>query len=280
MQQQNHQMTPLFGRVDDLGKRIEMLEETVAQLKSLDSALHEIQHIVFSYVAKIREGVVLIQDEVIRWANPAACQILGYTLEEVVNTSAVQVVHPKFRQQLSARYAMVQAGDEIPAGAMWPCITKTREIRYIRPFSYRVMYDGKPAIMAFFYDVTEEKKLHEDLQMRAEMLDAVTDSVFLLDLSGDIIYVNRAVCDTMGYTRDEMKGMNIIDINPPELRSKANIRLKQASEHRESRFRTVHMCKDGSRLPVVVRIKVVKWAGKDYVLGVVREVATEGELDI
>ncbi len=74
------------------------------------------QHIVYSYVEKIKEGIVLIQDEMVVWANKAGCNILGYELEEVVNKSAVEMAHPKYREQLSARFAMVQAGEDIPPG--------------------------------------------------------------------------------------------------------------------------------------------------------------------
>jgi PAS domain S-box-containing protein len=277
MQPQNNIVGPLTGQLDDLSKRINLLEETLAQLKTLDSALHEMQFIIYSYVEKIKEGVVLIQDEIIVWANRAACNMLGYKLEEVINKSAVEMAHPKYRDQLSARYAMVQAGDEIPSGVLWPFITKTREVKYVKPFSSRVMYMGRPAIMAFFYDVTEDKKVQEELILRAEMLDLVADSVFLLDLKGNIKYVNKAAYDSLGYTQDEITKMSVMDINPEEMRRKAEIRVKQASGRKEGRFKTVHVRKDGTRMQVSVRIKVIKRVGQEYILGVVREIVHEEE---
>jgi PAS domain S-box-containing protein len=280
MQQPDQIIGPLTDLVDGLGKRIATLEETLVQLKSLDLALHEMQFIIYSYVEKIREGLVLIQDEKIMWANKSACAMLGYEFYEVINKSAVELAHPDYRDKLSARFAMIQAGDEIPAGVMWPLITKSREIKYVKPFSYRVIYSGKPALMAFFYDVTEEKKLQDELSLRAEMLDLVTDSVFLMDMKGNIVYVNKAVCQTTGYTLDEIIKMNIVSINTPEFRRRAEIRLKQVSRHKESRFETVHLCKDGTRLTVVVCVKVIKRGGKEFILGIAREVSPEGETKI
>jgi PAS domain S-box-containing protein len=277
MQPQDHMTGPLTWQLEDLGKRIKMLEETLAQLKTLDLTLHEMQFIVYSYVEKTKEGVVLIQDEIVVWANKAACDMMGYKLEEVVNKSAVELAHPKYRQQLSARYAMVQAGDEITAGVVWPFISKTREVKYVKPFSSRVMYEGRPAIMAFFYDVTEEKKVQDELTLRAEMLDLVSDSVFLHDMKGEIKYANKAACEALGYTQDEITGMNVVDINPEELKQKAELRLKQAAVRKEGRFKTVHVRKDGSRAPVSVRIKVIKRGGQEFILGVVREIVPEEE---
>jgi PAS domain S-box-containing protein len=277
MQSQNFMGGPLTWQLEDLGKRIKLLEETLTQLKTLDLTLHEMQFIVYSYVEKIKEGVVLIQDEIVVWANKAACDILGYEYDEVINKSAVDLVHPKYRDQFSARYAMVQAGGEITDVVIWPFISKTREIKYIKPFSSRVIYMGKPAIMAFFSDVTEEKKVQDALTLRAEMLDQVTDSVYLLDMNGNIKYVNKAVCDSLGYTLDEITAMNIVDINPAELREKAEIRVKQTSARKESRFKTMHVRKDGTSVAVSVSNKVIKNGGQEFILGVVREIVHEEE---
>jgi len=277
MQQENQITGPLIGQLNILGKRIEMLEETLGQLKTLDRALHEMQFIIFSYVEKIDEGVVLIQDEIVVWANRAACRILGYTLDEVINKSVIGLAHPKYRDQLSARFAMVQAGDTIPGGVLWPFISKSREIKYVRPFSYRVMYMGRPAIMSFYYDVTDEKREQEELALRAEMLDLVSDSVFLLDIKGNIKYVNKSASDFLGYTQDEMTGMNISDVNPEEYKEKAKIRLSRAPHLKDARFKTVHMRKDGTRVPVSVRVRIIKRGGQDLILGVVREIVHKEE---
>jgi PAS domain S-box-containing protein len=275
MQPQDQLSGPLSLQVGDLGKRIEVLEETLSQLKTLDVALREMQFIIFNYVEKINEGVVLIQDEILVWANSAACKILGYTLDEVINKSVIGLAHPKYRDQLSARFAMVQAGDTIPGGVLWPLISKSREIKYARPFSYRVMYKGRPAIMAFYHDVTEDKKAQEELAMRAEMLDLVSDSVFLHDMHGNIKYVNKAACKSLGYTAEEIINMNVVDINAEELRRKAKIRVKLVSSQKESRFKTVQVRKDGSRMPVDVRSKVIETGGQRFILGVVREITPE-----
>ena len=279
MQPQDHMGGPFTWQLEDLGKRIKLLEETLAQLKTLDLTLREIQFIVYSYVEKIREGVVLIQDEIVVWANKAACDILGYEYSEVINKSAIELAHPRYREQLSARFAMVQAGDEIPAGVLWPFLSKTREIKYVRPFSYRVMYMGSPAIMSFFYDVTEDKKIQDELTLRAEILDLVADSIFLLDMKGNIVYVNNTACDGRGYSKDELLKMNILDITPPELKRKADIRIKQWSEREERLFRTTHICKDGSQIRVEFRGKIIDRGGKPYLLGIAREIKPYNKLD-
>lgn len=271
MQPQDHLAGPLTWQIEDLGKRIRLLEETITQLKTLDTTLHEMQFIIYSYVEKVKEGVVLMQDEIIIWANKAGCDMLGYGYDEVINKSIIEFAHPKYRQQLSARFALVQAGDETYDSTMWPFVSKTREIKYIKPFSTRVMYMGRPAVMAFFSDITEEKKAQDELTLRAEMLDQVTDSIFLLDMKGNIKYVNKAVCESLGYSLEGITRLNIMDIYAQDVREKAGVHLKKAIVRKQGAFKTIHVHKDGKRVPASVRIRVIKRGEQEFILGVVHE---------
>lgn len=272
MQSQERLPGLLSSRINGLSQRIKGLEETLEKMKGLDVTIHELQHIVFGYVEIIDEGLVLIQDEVIIWANRAACHMLGYKFEEVVNKSAVEIAHPKFRQQLSARFAMLQAGDEIPGGVTWPLLTKTREIKYVRPFSYRIIYKGKPALMAFYHDVTEERKLQEQLSLRAEILELISDFIFMLDSRGIIKYVNKAMCEALGFSLDEMQGRSILDFHTKEHAEKVKIRLKLATPASDGVYNTEYLCKDGTRLPVFTRGRVILLGGTQYILAVARPV--------
>jgi len=270
MQPQDQMGGPLTWQLEDLGKRIKQLEETLTQLKTLDLTLHEMQYIVYSYVEKIKEGVVLTRDEIVVWANKAACDILEYKFDEVVNKSILDMVHPKYRDQLSARYAMVQAGGEITDVVIWPFISKTREIKYIRPFSSRVMYLGQPAIMAFFSDVTKEKKIQEELLMKAEMLELVGDLIYMLDMKGNIKYANKAMCESLGYTLDEIIGRNILDFQTEEYKKRIKIRLRLATSKSQGKYKTEYVSKDGTSIPVSVYGKVINLGSKEYILGVGR----------
>lgn len=270
----------LWNSASGLGERIAMLEQTVAQLKSVDVALHEIQQIIAGFAEKIQEGMVLIQGNKVIWVNLAGCRMFGYEPEELINTQPTSLVYPGYRKKLAERFSSIEAGGSQASAEIWPFIRKDHTEIYIRSFGYRVIYQGRPAIMSFYYDVTGERNLAQELTLRAQMLDAVSDAVFLLELNGDIVYVNRAACSQLGYEPDEITKMNIVNVNAPELQRRVGIRLKQVPEQKELVFKTVHVGKKGSRLPVVVRAKVIKWNERQYVLGVVNEVRHEVEDDI
>jgi len=270
----------IYQQVSGLRQWIVELEETIAQLKSIDISLHELLSIFAGFADGLQQGLAVVQDGNIIWANEAGCTMLGYTLEELSNTSGILLAHPDYRDKLAVRLTEIQAGDVRPTYDLWPFMTKNREIRQIKSYANRIVYDGKPAILTILVDATEEQKLHDELTTQARMLDAVSDSVFLLDMDGNIKYVNKAACQSLGYSQDEITKMSVIDINAEELKRKAQSRLKMISSEKGGRFKTVHVRKNGSRMQVDVKVRVIEMGDRDLILGIVREIIPEDLQDI
>jgi PAS domain S-box-containing protein len=266
-------------QIDNLGQWIVEFEETIAQMKLIDTSLQELLSIFAGFAAGLQQGLAVVQDGNIVWVNEAGCTMLGYTVEELSNTSGILLAHPGYRDKLAVRLSEIQAGDVRPTYDIWPFMTKNREIRQIKSYANRIVYDGRPAILTILVDATEEQKLHDELTTQARMLDSVSDSVFLHDMDGNIKYANKAACGSLGYSQDEITKMSIIDLNPEELKRRAQSRLKTISSEKGGRFKTVHVRKNGSRMQVDVKSQVIE-GNEELLLGVAREIIPEGLQDI
>ena len=267
----------ILQKVSRLGQRIVELEETIAQLKSIDKSWQELRSIITGFAAGLQQGLAVVQDGNIIWANEAACKMFGYEIEELINTSGIVLAHPDYRQKLAARLKMIQAGDVLPTYDIWPFLTKTRVVKQIKSYANRIIYVGKPAILTILVDVTEEETLHDELSMRAEMLDMVADWIYLLDMQGNIKYANKNMLESLGYTLDEITGKNIVDISAKEFQEKTRIRLQTPSKKSEGRNRTVYLSKGHKRLTMFVRGKVIKRGDQELIFAVAREIVREEE---
>ncbi|MGA2367934.1 MAG: PAS domain S-box protein [Dehalococcoidia bacterium] len=263
--------SPMMPQVEELTETIANLDGSLTHLKKLNTVIKEVQALMDTVADKSREGVVLFQDNKFVWVNKAACVISGYTFDEMLALSVPDITLPSHRDKLMARINMLLAGDPIPTPQEWPVYRKDRMVRYVRIFSYRVIYREKPAILSIYYDITESKKILDESVMRAQILDSINDHVILVDMSGRIAYVNDAVCDSMGYAKDELINSDVLELIAPDLRKKFNIRMKQISEHKEARYKTILIRKDNSRIHIEVRAKIIRQGGKQFVLGVARE---------
>ena len=52
--------------------------------------------------------------------------------------------------------------------------------------------------------------------MAADIIELATDSIFVHDLDGKIVYFNDAACKSTGYSKDEMAKMNIHELDAIE----------------------------------------------------------------
>lgn len=84
--------------------------------------------------------------------------------------------------------------------------------------------------------------------------DHVSDAFYLLGEEGLILDVNRRACEMLGYTRDELIGMKPRDFDTDAIHHAQPFIRAQLAAGKEARFYTHHRRKDGSTIPVEVRL--------------------------
>jgi anti-anti-sigma factor len=112
-----------------------------------------------------------------------------------------------------------------------------------------------------------------------QLLDALGDGLVLVAHDGTIVLVNRRCAEMLGYRREELTGLPVDSLVPPEVR--AAHQGYRAGYHKEpeprpmaERMRLVARGKDGATLPVEITLSPVPTASVTFVLAVIRD-ATE-----
>lgn len=118
--------------------------------------------------------------------------------------------------------------------------------------------------------MAEMNDAHNNLQA---LFNTIPDFLFVLDASGRIRHVNRSVTDRLGYTEDELHGMNVLDVHPADRREEAaaivEAMLAGESEHCPVPLRA----RDGTLIPVETRVSRGTWDGEPALFGVSKDVA-------
>ncbi len=84
------------------------------------------------------------------------------------------------------------------------------------------------------------------------MLRTAMDGVWLMDESGRVLEANETACKMLGYTREEMVGLSIREIDATESAEETRTRIGKIIREGSGRFEVVHRRKDGSLLQVEV----------------------------
>lgn len=85
------------------------------------------------------------------------------------------------------------------------------------------------------------------------LLDNFPDMIHSLDKRGNIVYVNRTATQLLGYTAEELYGMNIRQLYPPEIIEAVEKGFSEVKQTGEKRVESLFMTKDGTRVPVEIR---------------------------
>ncbi len=115
----------------------------------------------------------------------------------------------------------------------------------------------------------------EDSEHRFRLLfDGAADAIYLRTLDGSILDVNQEACRALGYTREELIGMSISQIDTEWTLSDAR-RLWNQLAREGGRYHPlverVHRRKDGSTFPVEIRLTQIERGGETFVMSAVRD---------
>ncbi|GEM_PF-2943963 len=95
-----------------------------------------------------------------------------------------------------------------------------------------------------------EERLSMSEQRYRDLQEKAADGIFLLDEKGNFLMVNTEICEMLGYAREEMLRMSILDTYPSESRDEGRSRIERVESGEKLRFERMMKRKDGSCFPV------------------------------
>ena len=104
-----------------------------------------------------------------------------------------------------------------------------------------------------FYDISDRVQAEEDLRFQANLLDAVGQAVIATNAEGQINYWNRAAEELYGWTAEEVRGKNILDVTPTgasQTQAEEIMSTLTAGEMWSGEFEVQHQ--DGTSFPVII----------------------------
>ena len=111
-----------------------------------------------------------------------------------------------------------------------------------------------------------ERALRESEERYHGLVDQAADAIFVLDPDGRIVDLNRQACDSLGFTRDELLGRKLADLETGD-------NLATLSSAATQTVDGTYRRKDGTTFPVEVRFGSLAMAGQKLTLALVRDIS-------
>ncbi len=214
------------------------------------------------------------------FVNRAWREVLGYTAAEVDQLTLFDVLAP----DCITHYQNVM--DQMRAGTL--TMVKQVELTFVQKSGRPVLVegsincrvggspDGHPQTLsarAILRDITAKKGAEQELQRREAryraLLEGASDAILLANTEGYLIEVNPQAAALLGYDRQELVGMHVTQIHPPEslpVVTEAFGSLAQGG--RLGALDLEILRQDGQRVPVDITGSVIEVGGEIIFQGI------------
>ncbi|HET7838784.1 MAG TPA: PAS domain S-box protein [Rectinemataceae bacterium] len=126
---------------------------------------------------------------------------------------------------------------------------------------------------------TLEADKRENMDRYQALVDQASDAFFVHGFDGRFLEVNQRACESLGYTKEELLGMSVPDIELDFDLAAAQAEWAKIEPGRQFTLRGHQRRKDGSAFPVEVRFGCSVWKGQKLFLGLARDISERVEAE-
>src|SRR4030042_4128694 len=272
-------------RLKEYAERMEALvAEKVKEIKESEEKFRAIStYAKDAIVAADSEG------EIVYW-NPAAERIFGYSQEEVVGKSVLNLIIPPRNRGFQQIFVQQVQNRQLSQGKILEFTALRKDgTEFPAELSAAMMnFENKSCLLGIVRDVSERKKAEEALRASEAKLRAITNSVFdavcLFDEEDTIIHWNAAAERIFGYAEKEIVGKKVSATIVPARFRKAHCELagkiakgKEKSAGQIWEFPALK--KDGAEFPMELSMAPLQLNSKTYVTAIARDITERKRIE-
>lgn len=185
--------------------------------------------------------------------NRRACEQLGYTREELLGMRVTDVEKDLDEQALEEVLRQVRPGQVKTIIGQHQRKDGTRFPVEVRIGAFES--DGQMLFNILSRDITERKRAADALEMFRTLVDRVNDSIEVIDPeTGRFLDINEKACADLGYTREEMLSLCVVDVDPTQDKENFKARKEKLWDTGALMVESTNRRKDGTTFPVEVNM--------------------------
>ncbi len=176
----------------------------IAELREREERLRESEERYRSLVELSPDGVVVSDDNRIRFVNPAGVRLAGASdADELIGRSLLDFVDPEMHPVIQERIETVKQGRAV-APLEYALRRLDGETGWIEAQACAIHYEGRSAILTVTRDITRRKRAEE--RYRA-LFEGAPEAIVISDAdSGTIVDANTRTESLFGYQRAHLMG--------------------------------------------------------------------------
>jgi PAS domain S-box-containing protein len=263
---------------DEYKTKKQLINE-LAELKAQEAEHRQTEEVLRESEKKFRKladsvdiGIVIIQEQMIRYINHAAEVLTGYSKEDLMAMPFWEIFHPDFKEIIKEQVLAYRSGNIFPYHYDLKIVTKNGKERWWHTREDVFDFGSKPALIITAYDITERKITEEMLhasETKFRTLSETTSAAIFIYQGEHYQYANPAMKSITGYTQEELLAMKFWDVIHPDFQERVKeLGLKrQRGEAVPSRNEIMIVTKNGEKRWVEINAAYFEFQGRPSGLG-------------
>ncbi|MGB2985341.1 MAG: PAS domain S-box protein [Phycisphaerae bacterium] len=187
------------------------------------------------------------------YVSPAGERILGYRPEEVLNKHFYDLFHPEDREELKKAAFEVFAQKQSFRDFINRNMHKDGHTVWLSTSGVPMLDEGGNLLgyRGADIDITERKQAEERLQLLSSAVEQSTEGIAVVDLEGNLLFLNDAFASIHGYAPEELIGKHLSLFHTPEQLSALEAANRRTQKTGESSGEIWHVRRDGTVFPTL-----------------------------
>jgi len=250
----------------------------ITERKVAEASLKESEAKYRNVVELATDGITIIQDGIVKYANPQISHLAGRSINEIIGTSFMNYVFPDELPNIQDRYTRRMAGEELPSSYESILINNEKKKIYVEMNARAIQYEGGIADLVMVRDITERKlaeaALKESETSYRDLMNRVSEAIYIQDKEGRFLEINEGAVKMYGYPRADMIGKTPEDISAPGRNDLKAIKkmVGEAFKDRPQQVEFWGQRKNGEIFPKDVRLYKGTYFGKDVVIALAQDI--------
>lgn len=229
-------------------------------------------------------SIYVVQSHRVVFCNPSFSILTGYSDLEVKEILFLDIVHPKDRKLIKLLFQndFSEIKQRKSNSFTLRILTKLNELRWIKSNVSIIEWDGRPALLCSSYDITQQKEsennLVEEEQNFRLIVNAFGDFVFFINHNGNIVQVNQAVINRLGYKEHELLLESFVKFHT-ENQDVISETLNTVFNGARGAYTSNMKAHNGKLVPVEVRMVKGLWSKRDVIFAIAQDISPRLEAE-
>ncbi len=223
----------LYRRLDNLSIRRQQSLRLTQQYERIETRFEKL-------FESTNDAIFVIEptEDTIVDCNPAACDLVGYSREELLDLAPSETLHSHGQETYrSFLQEVLKTGDSWTENLR--CETKENDIQSLEVSAATIEreFRNQPLVILSARDVTERVEYREELELKTHAIETAPVGLIITDFHQEdnpIIYANDGFSDQTGYSEDEILGRNCRFLQGEGTRTEPVAEMRKAIDAEES----------------------------------------------